>query len=135
MKVFPFTPESMQIIQLPWSIGAISLELHNWKAQRKKPVCPTSLSGIAARFISEFSETKLQSRKSNPKGMYYVSLLCIYEDNWSSSVWRHCVFLLPSLLLIYRERVKSVLSEMQSLEKLLQFTKDIQIPDASFSDI
>lgn len=92
MKGFPFTPESMQIIQMCWSVQSNFFRIAELKGMENKPVTPTSLFGIVVRFISKFSEIKLQSRKKNPLGMYCVFWLCVCEDNWSSSVQRQlCV--------------------------------------------
>lgn len=136
MKGFPFTPESMQIIQMCWAVQSNFFRIAELKGMENKPVTPTSLFGIVVRFISKFSEIKLQSRKKIPWGCIVFSD-CVFVKITDLPVSKdNCVFLLPPLLLICGERVvQSVLSEMQSLEKLLQFTKDIQIPIASLSDI
>lgn len=82
---------------------AISLEFKAGR-HREKPVSTSLLSGIVVRFISEFSEIKLQSRKKNPLAVYYIFSLCVCEDNRSPRVRRQpCVLATTSSPAVMRK--------------------------------
>jgi hypothetical protein len=99
MKVIPFTPESMQIIQSHWSIQSnffwIAEPLKSTQRTNRQP--NFSFWYYSTNEFLNFSQIKLKSTQILWDMYCDVYLLCVCDKNWSSPATDKVVFILEQV--------------------------------------